>query len=29
VIVMVVLAASMAVTRSKTEGGWRWRWGRD
>jgi hypothetical protein len=29
VIVMVVLAASRAVTRSKTEGGWRWRWGRD
>jgi hypothetical protein len=28
-IVMVVLATSVAVTRAKTEGGWRWRWGRD
>ena len=28
-IVMVVLAASVAVTRAKTEGAWRWRWGRD
>jgi hypothetical protein len=28
-IVAVVLAVTVAVTKSRTEGSWRWRWGRD
>ncbi len=28
-IVAVVLAASLVVSKSRTEGSWHWRWGRD
>jgi hypothetical protein len=28
-IVAVVLAASVVVSKSRTEGSWHWRWGRD
>lgn len=29
VAVVVLTIALLIVTRAKTEGGWRWRWGRD
>jgi hypothetical protein len=28
-VVAVVLATSLVVSKSRTEGSWRWRWGRD